>query len=262
MKTLLLSSGGIKGFAFIGIWKYLEKQNLIKDIQTYSGVSIGAFFSLWFLLGYTFDEIYQILADLDLLNLFSFDFANFFESYGMIDVEQLEKFIIDKIEYKGFHRNVTFKQLFDQTGKDLHTYSFCVDTQTLETFNKENTPDCPVRIAVLMSISIPIIFKPVMYDGKHYVDGAIKNGFPIEHYELKDTIPCVVIKEPIEKIHTIMDYVFNIVTTLLPSKPTHQKLCVVTSKIGSLHMELNKEHIDLLIQSGFDAIIDFFNPSL
>lgn len=256
MHTLLLSSGGIKGFAFLGVKKYLEEHNI--NIKTFSGVSIGAFFSMWFALGFTFKEIYKLTLETNILNLFSFDFVNFFETYGMIETSSLENFIIQRIEEKNFDKTITFQELFDKTQKNLHTYAFCVDDQELCLFSKETTPNCPIIVAVMMSMSIPFIFQPVKYQGKLYVDGAIKNGFPIKEYNPSQTIPCILVNEDIKTIKNIFHYTFKIVLSVLQ----HHELeyaCCIYSDVNSLDVSIDKEQIDNMIQKGYKSLMTWMS---
>ena len=261
--TLLLSAGGIKGYAFLGVWKYLQENNISHKINTFSGISIGSFFSLWFILGFTFEEIYQSLIETNILNLFSFDFVNFFESYGMIDICELENFIINKMEEKGFDKDITFQSLYEKTNKELHTFSFCVNEQKLESFNKDTTPHCSIRKAVLMSLSIPIIFQPIHYNNKLYVDGAVKKHLPIlENYNDSTSIPCVLLKEDSPRdITNIFDYVFNIVSSIIRNKKQDYIGCckINTNNVGLLDVGIEKNEIDQLIQTGFDSISTWIN---
>jgi predicted acylesterase/phospholipase RssA len=261
MNTLLLSSGGIKGYSFLGVWKYLEEIDKTKDIQIFSGVSIGAFFNLWFVLGYTYEECYKLLMKTNIFDLFRFDFANFFESYGMIDVEELTQFMIKQIELKQFHKDITFQELYDKTGKELHTFTFCVDDQKLYRFDKESTPNCPIRIATLMSMSIPLIFHPIEYNGKLYVDGAVKNGFPIKDYDLQKTYPCVIMNEEIKEINNIFQYTFKIVKSLLKPNVIEYACCIYPS-IGTLDITIKEEEIDKLIYQGYQEFIRWLTDDL
>jgi len=261
MDTLLLSSGGIKGYSFLGVWKYLEEHDKTKDIKIFSGVSIGAFFNLWFILGYTFKECYELLMKINVFDLFSFDFANFFESYGMIQCQDLEKFMIHQIEIKGYNKDITFQELYEQTGKELHTYAFCVDDQKLCRFDKTNTPECPIRVATLMSMSIPLIFQPVEYKGKYYVDGVVNNGFPIQDYNLNKTFPCVVVNEEIKEIKNIFHYTFKIVKSLLNPKDLNNACCIYP-KVGTLDVSISEEEIDRIIYQGYQSIASWINDDL
>lgn len=254
MNTLLLSSGGIKGLSFLGIWKYLE-QNNYNQIKTFAGVSIGSLFSLLFLIGYSFDEIYNKLVQTNILDLFSFDLTNFFESYGMLNVEPFENFLIHIIEEKNLNKDITFLELFQKTNKELHTYALCVDTHELECFNYQNTPNCSVRIAVLMSMSIPLIFRPIIYKNKYYIDGAMIDGFPIDNYDLKNTIPCTILHDNTPKITNIFQYIFKIVSSVIKSKDFHTTSCIIDLKnVKTLDITITKQDIDKIIQIGYTSI--------
>ena len=253
MNTLLLSSGGMKGYIFLGVWKYIQEKNI--EIKTFSGVSIGAFFNMWFALGYTFDEIYNSIIDLNLMDLFHFDFTGFFDTYGLIDIEPFETFIYSKIEEKGFDKNITFKELYDQTGKDLHTYSICVNTQELVRFDKENTPNCPIWKAVKMSMSIPLIFPPISYNNQLYIDGALKNGFPIDFYDKNKTISCQVTEKSKININSFFDYMYNVVkASLIRPVFCNKENCIIFSDIKTLDISIPSEKIDEMIQLGYDSI--------
>lgn len=256
--TLLLSSGGIKGYSFLGVWKYIQENKI--TIQTFAGVSIGAFFSMLFALGFTFDELYSIITEIELLDLFHFDFTNFFDSYGMIDLKSFEDFTYQKIKEKGFDKNITFEQLYEQTQNELHSYAYCVNDHTLVRFDKENTPDCSIIKAIIMSMSIPLIFKPVEYKGKLYVDGALEDSFPISNYDINTLIPCVVLNETCNNIDNIFHYTFKIVKSLLKEKSlSSYNVCYIYPKIGTLDITLDKNEIINIINKGYDSMNKWFN---
>ena len=60
---LVLSGGGAKGFAHIGVLKVLEENNI--PIDYISGTSIGALIGLLYSAGYTVAEIEEIVDSLD-----------------------------------------------------------------------------------------------------------------------------------------------------------------------------------------------------
>ena len=45
--------------------------------------------------------------------------------------------------------------------------------------NHETAPDLCLLDAIYMSCSLPIIFKPLEYNGKLYLDGGLKNDYPL-----------------------------------------------------------------------------------
>lgn len=258
MNTLLLSSGGIKGISFLGVWKYIQEKKI--EIKTFSGVSIGSLFSLLFILDFTYEEIYNILIKLDFLDLFHFNFTDFLDLYGMIDILPFENFILQKIEDKGFNKTITFEELFQKTGKELHTYAVCVNTEKLERFDKYTTPNCPIWMAVKMSISIPFIFPPVIYNNYKYIDGAFQNGFPIELYDFDKTIPCLVTEEKNENIYNIFEYTYKIINSM-KNKKINPNVCLIYNKIGKLDITLTKNTINDLINIGYKSITNWIDDN-
>ena len=65
--NLVLSGGSIRGYAFIGAIKALTEFNILKNVTTFCGTSIGGVISLILNLNYTYDEVYAILIKLDIL---------------------------------------------------------------------------------------------------------------------------------------------------------------------------------------------------
>ena len=64
-KNLVISGGGFYCFQFFGIIKYLDNNNLLKDIIKYIGVSAGALINLLLIIGYKFCEIENFLMKFD-----------------------------------------------------------------------------------------------------------------------------------------------------------------------------------------------------
>ena len=58
INNIVFSGGGIKGLIFIGCLKYLEENNLLKNIKAISGTSIGGVFSFLLNIGVIQDTLY------------------------------------------------------------------------------------------------------------------------------------------------------------------------------------------------------------
>ena len=53
-------------------------------------------------------------------------------------------------------------------------------------FNYEKTPNTPVYVGVVTSMSVPFYFRPNIIDGKMYVDGGVLNNFPLDNFDTID----------------------------------------------------------------------------
>jgi len=99
---LVMAGGGIKGFVFIGVIKYLEEINVLKNINTFIGTSIGGYYSILLSIGYTYNEIYSFVKSFDFTMSTSFDITNFFQNYSVDNCDNFVfvfKKLVEKKKY-------------------------------------------------------------------------------------------------------------------------------------------------------------------
>jgi predicted acylesterase/phospholipase RssA len=182
---LVLSGGSMKGLAYVGFLEYLEENKLVLDIlDEIVGTSIGALSALVIILGYTSADLKEIFINFDFENLKDFKVSSLVSNYGLDDGTRMDAMIKVFIKNKKFDENVTLKQLFKKTKKSLVTVATNVNSRETVFFNKEKYPDLPVYLAVRMSLNIPFIFSPVLYNGHYYADGGLTCNFPAKYYSV------------------------------------------------------------------------------
>lgn len=178
--TLVLSGGSILGISFLGAIQCLVDRDMMKDIHTYIGCSVGALISYLLILGYSPIEIMVMICQKGFLeNMVNLDVTRLFRGekavcsfHGLQGF--LEKCTIDKLG-----RFVTFSQLNDMTGKTLVCSTFNMSKSCVEYMSKDTHADMPVLVAIRMTCSLPLLFDPMPYMGSQYVDGALGDDFPI-----------------------------------------------------------------------------------
>jgi predicted acylesterase/phospholipase RssA len=77
--------------------------------------------------------------------------------------------------------DATFLELAKATGRDFVVGVTNLDTCKRELLSVDTTPDLSVVTAIRMSISVPFLFTPVLYQGCMYADGALLDFCPIDH---------------------------------------------------------------------------------
>ena len=70
MKTLVLSGGGLKGIAILGLLQKLYKTGKLNNFDKFIGTSVGSIISLLLSIGYTPLEIYEMY------NKINYDFSS------------------------------------------------------------------------------------------------------------------------------------------------------------------------------------------
>lgn len=154
---LALGSGGAKGFSELGVIAALEEEGIYPDCV--AGTSIGAIIGAYIANGYSSSDIENLLKTLDFKGL-----------TGAFMVNMDTSWIIDTVK----------KTLGDIDIKELKKPFVAVTTE-LETGDEKAFYEGKVASALAASGSYPPFFKPVVIDGKRYIDGAFCNSVPSDH---------------------------------------------------------------------------------
>lgn len=252
IKNIVFTSGGIKGICYIGVIKLLEEYNLLKKINTYCGVSIGSIFALLLLLDYSYKELEEILINndlIDLINITNENIINLLDNYGLDDSKLLINTIKDLVFRKTkISDDITFIDLYNIYKKKLIIIGTCLNTHCYEQFDYINTPYMSIFTAINISICIPILFKPIEYNNKLYVDGAITNRMPIDIFlnELEDTIIFnITFNKTSNNIDNFIDYLYNIIMCKLSNNyDSYRKYYLnlfINCSILEFNMDLNEK---------------------
>lgn len=193
---LILSGGGAKGFAHIGILKEIDKAGI--QLDYIGGTSMGAIIGGLYAAGYSANQIEEIVKRTDFIPLLRDELprstSTFFEKeYG--EKTNLTLPVTDgKIGLpKGVSRgqnilNLLYELLHSTEG--LNDFSklpipfFCIATD-VENGGQMLLEKGSLPLALRASGSFPTLLNPVEINGKLLVDGGIANNFPVSIMKAK-----------------------------------------------------------------------------
>jgi NTE family protein len=158
---LVLGSGSAKGLSHIGVLKFIEEMDI--KIDYIAGSSIGALIGGAYAAGISVNEIEDIAIKTDLASSVKYFLPTISKS-GLITGTKVKEFLKDIV---GDIEIENLKIPFSATATDIFT------GQEID-FNKGNLVE-----AIRASISVPIIFQPVIYNNQILVDGGLANPLPI-----------------------------------------------------------------------------------
>jgi predicted patatin/cPLA2 family phospholipase len=175
---IILSGGGGKGMAYLGILRYLHMEGMLDKLKYIAGTSMGAFFALVFALRIPSEiieeSVEEVRASMPINSSISkHNFPNLFTHNGMISIYFILKPLTDFIKQKYGVDDLSFIEFVKKTGVNLYIRAINVNTTKVHIFSLENTPNVSVIDACAASMSIPFIFKPVVIDGEYYVDSVL-----------------------------------------------------------------------------------------
>jgi hypothetical protein len=260
--TICIGSGGIKGISILSALYYLERNNYIniEKITTYTCVSVGCLIGILLIVGYKLIEICDIIKNTDLNEIKpDLDLDLMIDYYGFDNGEKLINYIKNIVLKKlNYNNDITFLELYKITNKELYIATTNFTKNTEKIFNFKDTPDVSVFLAIRISISIPLIYTPIIFENDYYVDGALINSvYILKESEPEKTLVLYTKKRTPSKILSITDILIgsiSIICDQLIIKDIHKYNCVILDCLKDIvfssELEITKELVDLLFANG------------
>lgn len=188
---LVLSGGGAKGFAHVGVLRVLEENNI--PIDYIAGTSMGAIVGCFYAMGYSVDEIESMILSQDWITVLA----------DMVDRKYIP--IYDRDEYdryaisfpidesgvvlpRGIVAGQNIMKVFSRYTMPFHSVKdfskfpipfACVAADVVD--GAEHVMyDGDIAIALRSSMAIPTLFTPVSLGDKLLVDGGMRNNLPVD----------------------------------------------------------------------------------
>jgi len=184
IKHLVISGGGIAGFSFYGALRESHKKGLwnMDNIESLHGTSVGSLLSFVMALNYDWQTIDDYLIKRPWHHLYKVNIYSMMEGLnkrGIFDIKIMEETISPLLSGKDMTINITMKEFYDLTQKDLHIYVTEIHSFECIDISHKTHPNWRVVDAVYSSCSLPVIFAPLLVDGKCYCDGGMLTNYPV-----------------------------------------------------------------------------------
>jgi predicted acylesterase/phospholipase RssA len=285
IKNLVISGGAAKSVSVLGCLKYLHKKKLLQSVDCIVGTSAGAIIAFFLALGYNPDKIidtikyrfirdghYKITCD-ELVSL------NTLQSYGLDSGANIACFL-KAILVETLHcEDITFIDLVKQKGINLVVCVANLTKQRTEYMCVDNTPQMSVLTALRMSISIPVLFTPVLYNDNLYVDGGLYEILPVGYIknpdhdgDVVDTLAIKTVMPVHKQTNNFGAYMLSILDSMLCRANQHshknKRIKVVEIEFDNVPLldvnfetigfELNDTIVDASVDKGYETIRKYF----
>ena len=190
IKHIVISGGGPIGISFFGAIQHLCNNNFlnIEEVESYYATSIGTIISVILCLNYDWETTTQYIIERPWKDVFKLSARQIMDTYtnkGLYDITVIQKTFKPLLEAKDLSLDITLKEFYNYCKKDLHIFSFDLNTYKTVELNYMKYPDLPLLKAIYISCSLPGIFIPTIMDGKCLIDGGPLANFPL-NYCLRD----------------------------------------------------------------------------
>ena len=193
---LVLSGGGAKGLAHIGVLKVMDSLGVKVDYV--AGTSMGAIIGALYASGYSGKQLDSIFQEVDFDNIITDDLPR--ASTAFDERANMEKYAV-KLPFDGFKIKLpsalsrghnTYSLLLKltlhvneiQNFNELPIPFFCIATN-IETGKPVILDKGNLTQSIMASGALPSLFQPVIINDDVLIDGGVVNNYPIDELRAK-----------------------------------------------------------------------------
>ena len=215
-RNLVMEGGGIRGIAYGGALLELEQRGVLASLQRVGGTSAGAIQAALLAVGYSAQEIIDVVNATPVQRLNDGGFIFFggthrlITQYGWYRGDEFSTYLGELVARKTKNAHLTLGELHALALKepsrfrDLYTTGTNLTQQRVQVFSYETTPTMRVADAVRISMSIPLYFRAVLLDAENHiitgdpvpgqpvqvlVDGGLLANYPVDLFDYPRYLP-------------------------------------------------------------------------
>jgi NTE family protein len=275
--AVVLAGGGARGTAHIGVLRYLEEKGI--PIDFVAGTSMGGLMGGLYAMGYSVDEIDQLIRNIDWdvmmsdnipMEYYTYDQKRYKSTYILdfpFDKEKFSKSLPSGIKYGLNIYNLMSSMTVGYQGDLDFMYlptPFCCVASEIVTQTEKHWTSGSLITALRSTMSIPGYFRAVRADSMILADGGTKNNFPVDVAKAAgaDIIIGVELYMPRDysKVNTIADVLMQ-TTQYSGSLEAHNRnvknstVYITPDLSGYTSLSFSTEDINKMIQIGYDATV-------
>lgn len=272
--TLIIGPGGVKGYLEIGALQTLEFFLVLKGIRRVVGISVGAVLALLWVAGYNFFSLADVALHLDLSRdvfvMKPFRRGSFMSKNGFFSTAGIEAYLRELLLAK-FPSIPTMAELYRRRGLDLVVVSTNVTTCGPIYISRENYPDLSCIEAVVMSMSIPLVYEYHELNGQRYVDGALTDPLPVQLYADENQLVIRIVDNASQAVDLLsfvytaisvsMEYMIKEKLTRMMADEGFRKRCriveLATSNFNPVNPSMTTEEKENMINQGRKIATEF-----
>ncbi len=267
---LVLSGGGARGIAHVGVLKYFEEHKIPIDLIV--GTSVGSVVGGFYAAGYSAEELEKLVREIDWLSLFQDDTER--RDLFLGQKKEQDRYLL-RLRLDGFKYflptsltpgqkilSILSEKLLDANFQAVYDFDrlkipFRSVATDLISGNRVVIDKGDMAEAINASIAVPLLFAPVKWGDKMLVDGGLRSNIPVDvAVDLgMDIIVAVDIASPLRKEEElrapweIADQVTTIMMNPMRKEQLEKADFVIRPELSGVGSS-DFSKIDLMIEEG------------
>ena len=196
IKYLYFEGGGFKTIGYVSPLKYFEETKKL-ELKSVGGSDFGALIALSYILGYSYNNLeslifskmekpFKVVSENSVFYM-THSVPRIVSKYGLIGNELIDKVVSNILSEKQVPIDITFKQLYDKYNIDFVCSGHNVSYERNELFSSKLTSNMCIKTALLITLCVPLVFDPIVYNNNIYIGGGSFNDISKSMDYFKDT---------------------------------------------------------------------------
>lgn len=190
IKHLVIGGGGPGGFINYGSLKESNRQNIWKydDLETIYATSAGVIVALPILLKINWEWIDDYFIKRPWHTVFKLsanDYFRLLRDKGLISKDEfIDQLIEPLLKSVDLQRNITLLELYEKFPIEFHVHTVNINEEydkQLMNISYKSHPNMLLKDAMYMSMSVPLVVKPLIFKNDCYIDGGILANVPLKN---------------------------------------------------------------------------------
>ena len=188
IKHLVISGGGPAGVLMYGGLKHLQINKFwnLQNIQSIYCTSIGSILATILLLNLDWKVVDDYLIERPwnkLFDKYSNNILNINNNIGFINSDIFYEIVEPLFKCANIDKNITLLEFYNLNKVNLNIFTTNINNIELTStqLNYNTYPDLKLVTAISMSSCFPIIFTPIFYQDKCFIDGGLINNYPLKN---------------------------------------------------------------------------------
>jgi NTE family protein len=217
-RNLVFKGGGVKAFAYLGAVEFLERHNVLSQIERVAGNSAGSIMATMLSFGLDAQSTGELFDTLDYSKVTSTveeeevigesrlprvlqegherlvggvsALNRLREKFGLYSSDYLHGWLEEVIASQSHgDGRATFADFRKLGFLDLYIVATNITAHTVTVFSAKTTPNAAVADAAIASSSIPLLFESPQFDGDtfgrgdYYADGGVMANYPLRIFD-------------------------------------------------------------------------------
>jgi len=191
IEHIVISSGGPHILVQLGMIAEAIQSGIIDQfaIKSIHGCSSGSILGTFLCLRIPIQEVVDYVIQRTWEKCVYYTIQDFYSKKAILDIEWIAEMLIPFLKAYDIPLTVTLHEFYQRTNIDFDILTTEVSEMKSVLLNHTTFPDIPLLTAVKMSSAVPVVFPPVNYLDKYYIDGVCRRHCPMVDYP-EDTV-CV-----------------------------------------------------------------------